>query len=75
MRRDHDKKRKQLVLRKGEACFILDIPGTLYTNCYDSRPTCGTHFGETKLVASMTGSPDSDNRSISWILVSVGTRV
>lgn len=37
--------------------------------------TCGTHLGETKLVASMTGSPDSDNMFIKLIFVSVGTTV
>ncbi|TNN83115.1 hypothetical protein EYF80_006722 [Liparis tanakae] len=37
--------------------------------------TCGTHFGDTKLVASMTDSPDADSMSIKWILVSVGTMV
>lgn len=30
----------------------------------ENKPTCGTHFGDTKLVASMTGSPDADNMSI-----------
>lgn len=30
----------------------------------NNKPTCGTHFGDTKLVASMTGSPDADNMSI-----------
>jgi len=34
--------------------------------------TCGTHFGETKLVVSMTGSPDRDNWFTSSILTSVG---
>lgn len=37
--------------------------------------TCGTHFGDTKLVASMTGRPESDNMSMRWTLVSVGTIV
>jgi len=35
--------------------------------------TCGTHFGETKLVVSITGSPDRDNWFISSILTVVGT--
>lgn len=35
--------------------------------------TCGTHLGDTKLVASMTGSPDSDNKLIKLIFASVGT--
>jgi len=35
--------------------------------------TCGTHFGETKLVVSITGSPDRDNRFISSILTTVDT--
>ena len=34
---------------------------------------CGTHFGETNEVASMTRSPASARRSISSILVAVGT--
>lgn len=34
-----------------------------------------THFGETKLVASMTGRPASESMLIRWILTSVGTRV
>lgn len=40
-----------------------------------SEPTCGTHFGDTKLVVSMTGSPDAESMSIRWILASVGTMV
>ncbi len=36
-------------------------------------PICGTHFGETNEVASMTRSPASASRSISSILVAVGT--
>ena len=39
------------------------------------KPTCGTHLGETKLVASITDSPDSDSMSIKLILVSAGTMV
>ena len=35
--------------------------------------TCGTHFGETKLVASMTDNPDWDNRFMSSTLTAVGT--
>lgn len=35
--------------------------------------TCGTHFEETKLVASITGRPVSESMSISWILTPVGT--
>ena len=37
--------------------------------------TCGTHFGETKLVASMTESPESDNMSMRRIFTSAGTMV
>lgn len=35
--------------------------------------TCGTHFEETKLVASITGRPVPESMSISWIFTSVGT--
>ena len=35
--------------------------------------TCGTHFGETKLVVSITGSPERDKRFMSSILTVVGT--
>lgn len=35
--------------------------------------TCGTHFEDTKLVASITGRPVSESMSISWILTPVGT--
>lgn len=35
--------------------------------------TCGTHLGDTKLVASIDERPASDNISINLILVSVGT--
>lgn len=35
--------------------------------------TCGTHLGETKLVASITGSPASESMSISLIFTGVGT--
>lgn len=38
-----------------------------------STLTCGTHRGDTKLVASMTGSPVSDNMSIRRIFTGVGT--
>src|SRR5215208_1654434 len=34
---------------------------------------CGTHFGETKAVASTAGSPASARRSISSTLTAVGT--
>ena len=34
---------------------------------------CGTHLGDTKLRASITGSPASDSRSISSTLTAVGT--
>ncbi len=34
---------------------------------------CGTHFGDTKLVASTAGSPASVRRSMSSTLTSVGT--
>src|SRR5689334_1578974 len=34
---------------------------------------CGTHFGETKAVASTAGSPASARRSISSSLTAVGT--
>lgn len=37
--------------------------------------TCGTHFGETKLVASITGSPASESMSIRRIFTSAGTMV
>lgn len=36
------------------------------------RITCGTHFEETKLVASITGRPDPESMSISWIFTPVG---
>src|SRR5207249_3427454 len=36
---------------------------------------CGTHFGDTKLVASIAGSPASVRRSMSATLISVGTIV
>lgn len=35
--------------------------------------TCGTHFEDTKLVASITGRPVSESMFISWILTLVGT--
>lgn len=35
--------------------------------------TWGTHFGETKLVASITGSPASESMSTSLIFTAVGT--
>ena len=35
--------------------------------------TCGTHFGETKLVVSITDNPDWDNRFMSSILTTLGT--
>lgn len=35
--------------------------------------TWGTHLGETKLVASITGSPASESMSISLIFTGVGT--
>jgi hypothetical protein len=35
---------------------------------------CGTHFGEMKLVASIRERPVSVSRSISAILVAVGTK-
>lgn len=35
--------------------------------------TCGTHFEETKLVASITGRPAPESMSISWIFTPVGT--
>lgn len=35
--------------------------------------TCGTHFEETKLVASITGRPVPESMSISWIFTPVGT--
>ena len=34
---------------------------------------CGTHFGDTKLVASIAGRPASVNRSMSPTLTAVGT--
>src|SRR5262245_2649242 len=34
---------------------------------------CGTHFGDTKLVASIDGTPASASASISATLTSVGT--
>lgn len=37
------------------------------------HPTCGTHFEETKLVASITGRPAPESISISWIFTPVGT--
>lgn len=35
--------------------------------------TCGTHFEETKLVASITDRPVRESMSISWIFTPVGT--
>lgn len=35
--------------------------------------TCGTHFEDTKLVASITGRPVPESMSISWIFTPVGT--
>ena len=35
--------------------------------------TCGTHFEETKLVASITGRPVPESMSISWMFTPVGT--
>lgn len=35
--------------------------------------TCGTHFEETKLVASITDRPVPESMSISWIFTPVGT--
>ena len=35
--------------------------------------TCGTHFEETKLVASITGRPVPESMSISWIFTPVET--
>lgn len=39
----------------------------------EAELTWGTHFGETKLVASITGSPASESMSISLIFTGVGT--
>lgn len=48
-----------------------------YSALYSSEKrrllTCGTHFEETKLVASITGRPAPESMSISWILTPVGT--
>ena len=38
-----------------------------------SAITCGTHFGDTNEVTSMTGSPVAERRSMSSTLTSVGT--
>lgn len=46
-----------------------------YEELWENQLTCGTHFGDTKLVASMTRRPESDSKSIKWIFVSVGTIV
>lgn len=35
--------------------------------------TCGTHFEETKLVASITERPVPESMSINWIFTFVGT--
>jgi hypothetical protein len=35
--------------------------------------TCGTHFGETKLVASTTDRPAPTSLCISWIFTDAGT--
>jgi hypothetical protein len=35
--------------------------------------TCGTHFGDTKLVASTTGNPEVASLLISSIFTGVGT--
>lgn len=35
-----------------------------YEWLWENKLTCGTHFGDTKLVASMTGSPVADSMSI-----------
>lgn len=48
-------------------------PSCLGQASLEAGLTCGTHLGETKLVASMTGSPASDSMSISLIFTGVGT--
>jgi hypothetical protein len=38
-----------------------------------ASPICGTHLGETKLVASITGNPAALSLSISSIFTAAGT--
>lgn len=42
---------------------FIKIPQIMVPN-HSSKLTCGTHFGETKLVASMTERPASESMSI-----------
>ena len=48
---------------------IITIPSWLHL----ILNTCGTHLGDTKLVASIDERPVSDSISINLIFVSVGT--
>ena len=52
---------------------ILPFSTYLVQNFHYKIGTCGTHFGETKLVVSIDDKPVSESRSISFIFVSVGT--
>ena len=52
---------------------ILPFLTYLVQNFHYKIGTCGTHFGETKLVVSIDDKPVSESRSISFIFVSVGT--
>lgn len=62
--------------------FLWKLPNCLRkTQCQSckfqsidcSPPICGTHFAETKLVASIVCNPVFDNRLISSIFTDVGT--
>jgi len=54
---------------------ILPFSTCLVQNFHKLIDTCGTHFGETKLVVSIDDKPVSESKSISFIFVSVGTIV
>lgn len=49
------------------------IKNSALYSCEQRHLTCGTHFEETKLVASITGRPAPESMSISWIFTPVGT--
>ena len=52
-----------------------DITKADFITLLNVSPTCGTHFGDTKLVTSITGSPASESLFMNSTLVSVGTNV
>ena len=51
----------------------VDVTIVLWLHLDQYLNTCGTHLGDTKLVASIDKRPVSDSISINLILVSVGT--